>query len=451
MRATVIGGGLAGSEAAWQAAESGVEVTLFEMRPRVQTPAHRTGCLAELVCSNSLKSRLETTAGGLLKAELGILGSVVLEEAEIHAVPAGSALAVDRTRFSEAVTRRIDEHPRITLVREEVKTLPPDGDAVVIASGPLTSPSLADVLRDLVGGKYLSFYDAVSPIVMTDSIDLSLLFRAARYDKGEADYLNCPFTREQYYAFVEALVRAERFEPRPFERGKFFAACAPGEDLATRGPDTLAFGSMRPVGLVDPKTGERPFAVVQLRNETARDTMLSLVGFQTRLRQGEQRRVFRMIPGLERAEFARYGSLHRNTFICAPRVLESTLEHRTRRGVFFSGQLTGAEGYVESIASGWLAGWNVARRLRGEDPLVPPRESMLGSLVRWLATSSSDAYQPMNANFGLLPRFGHHVGSKKDRYRQMSERALEAMRKWVGEPGWGRDGGKEMVDYEGGN
>ncbi len=449
MHATVIGGGLAGSEAAWRAAESGVDVTLFEMRPRVQTPAHRTGRLAELVCSNSLKSRLLTTAGGLLKAELGLLGSVILQEAENHAVPAGSALAVDRIRFSEAVTRRIERHPRITVVRKEVKSLPPEDRATVVASGPLTSPSLANALEGVVGGEYLSFYDAISPIVMQDSIDLCLLFRAARYDKGEADYLNCPLTREEYHDFIDALVHAERFEPRPFERGKFFAACAPVEDLASRGVDTLAFGCMRPVGLVDPKTGERPHAVVQLRSETSEGTLYSLVGMQTRLRHGEQRRVFRMIPGLARAEFARYGSLHRNTFICSPRVIRTTLEHRTRKGLFLAGQLTGAEGYVESVALGWLAGHNVGRYVRGQNPLVPPRETVLGSLVRWLATSSPEGYQPMNANFGLLPPLQRRAASKRERYKQMSDRAVAAMRDWAEHLGVERDRGEGVINVEG--
>jgi methylenetetrahydrofolate--tRNA-(uracil-5-)-methyltransferase len=451
MRVTVIGGGLAGSEAAWQAAESGVDVTLMEMRPRLQTPAHRTGDLAELVCSNSLKSRLTTTAGGLLKGELSVLGSVLLEEADLHAVPAGSALAVDRSRFSGSVTRRISEHPRIRVVRKEVGTLPQEGEIAVVASGPLTSPSLSDALRELVGGEYLYFYDAISPIVMADSIDMSSVFRAARYEKGDADYLNCPFTREQYYAFIEALVSGERFEPRPFERGKFFAACAPVEDLATRGPDTLAFGSMRPVGLIDPRTGERPFAVVQLRAETETASMFSLVGFQTRLRQGEQRRVFRMVPGLEHAEFARYGSLHRNTFICAPRVLGASLQHRRRSSVFFAGQLTGVEGYVEAIATGWLAGQNAARRARGLELVVPPEETGLGSLVRWLSSTSADDYQPMNINFGLLPPLGARARSRKQRYQQMSERALAAMRRWKRnlEPASGTDEG--VVNVEGQN
>lgn len=430
MRVTVIGGGLAGSEAAWQAAECGGDVTLYEMRPRVQTPAHRTGNLAELVCSNSLKSRLLTTAAGLLKAELGLLGSMLLEEAEAHAVPAGSALAVDRVRFSEAVTRRLGGHPRVTVVREEVKALPPAGEVAIVASGPLSSPCLCEVLKDVVGGRYLSFYDAVSPIVMADSVDESVTFRASRYDKGEPDYLNCPLSREEYYGFIDALIQAERFEPHPFERGKFFAACTPIEDLAGRGRDTLAHGCMRPVGLTDPRTGERAFAVVQLRSETVMGTMFSLVGFQTRLRQGEQRRVFRMIPGLGRAEFARYGSLHRNTFICAPRVLESTMEHKHLRGVFFAGQLTGAEGYVESIGTGWLAGTNAARRASGLDPVVPPEVTALGSLTGWLANAAEESYQPMNMNFGLLPPLGVRARGRKEKYRRVSERALAAMRRW---------------------
>ncbi|MCK4547329.1 MAG: methylenetetrahydrofolate--tRNA-(uracil(54)-C(5))-methyltransferase (FADH(2)-oxidizing) TrmFO [Candidatus Eisenbacteria sp.] len=431
MHVTVIGGGLAGSEAAWQAAESGVDVTLFEMRPHLQTSAHQTGELAELVCSNSLKSRLPSSAAGLLKAELTLLGSVLLQEAETHSVPAGSALAVDRIQFAKAVTKRLHEHPRIRVVRKEIKSLPPEGGVTVVASGPLTSPCLADSLKSLVGGEYLYFYDAISPIVMADSVDTSVVFPAARYEKGGADYLNCPFTREQYYEFIDALVAAERFEPHAFERGKFFGACAPVEDLAGRGPDTLAFGSMRPVGLVDPRTGERPFAVVQLRSESRTGSMFTLVGFQTRLRQGEQRRVFRMIPGLESAEFARYGSLHRNTFICSPRVLGETLEHRWRESVFFGGQLTGVEGYVESIGTGWLAGQNAARRVQGRSALLPPETTALGCMVRWLATASAKNYQPMNINFGLLPPLGSRVGSRKERYRQISERALAAMRRWA--------------------
>lgn len=448
-RVTVVGGGLAGSEAAWQAAEGGAEVTLFEMRPQVQTPAHRTGDLAELVCSNSLKSRLLTTASGLLKAEIQLMESMVLEEAESHSVPAGSALAVDRRRFSEAVTRRLENHPKITIIREEVKTLPPDSEIVVIASGPLSSPSLCDSLKILVGGQYLFFYDAISPIVMGDSLDDSVLFRAARYEKGDADYLNCPFTPEQYYAFVDALVHAERFEPHPFEQGKFFAACTPIEDLAVRGRDTLAHGCMRPVGLIDPGTGERSFAVVQLRSENAGGTMFSLVGFQTRLKQGEQRRVFRMIPGLERAEFLRYGSLHRNTYICSPRILASSLEHKKRPGLFFAGQITGVEGYVESIATGALAGRNAVCRAMGLAQVVPPETTAIGALVRWLAGAPAKDYQPMNVNFGLLPPTGSRSGGRRERYRQMSERAVAAMRRWVdaGNPGSGV--GEGVVGIEG--
>jgi len=449
MRITVIGGGLAGSEAAWQSAECGADVTLFEMRPRVQTPAHRTGHLAELVCSNSLKSRLPTAASGLLKAELCLLGSVLLEEAEASAVPAGSALAVDRAKFAEAVTTRLEGHPRITIVREEVSALPPSGDATIVASGPLTSPNLSDALRDVVGGGYLFFYDAISPIVMADSVDRSVLFPAARYEKGDPDYLNAPFTREQYYAFVDALMRAERFEPHPFERGKFFAACTPIEDLAVRGSDTLAHGCMRPVGLVDPRTGERPFAVVQLRSETVHATMYSLVGFQTRLKQGEQRRVFRMIPGLGRAEFTRYGSLHRNTFICAPRVLAASLEHRQRPGLFFAGQLTGVEGYVESIATGWLAGRNAARRAAGQGVVVPPEVTALGSLTSWLSGSPAEGYQPMNVNFGLLPPLATRKGGRRERYQLMSERALGAMRRWGADHGFSSHVDEGVVGLEG--
>ena len=433
---TVIGGGLAGAEAAWQIAERGIPVTLFEMRPVRTTPAHTTDKLAELVCSNSLGSVLPDRAPGLLKNELLRLGSMVLRAAYEAAVPAGRALAVDRDRFAGLVTERIVAHPRITLIREEVTAIP-DGPTV-IATGPLTSDPLAEAIARLSGADYLYFYDAVSPIVTADSIDMSIAFRASRYQQNgetEGDYINCPFTEEAYHRFVEALRAAEKIELKPFEEAdlqqNFFEMCLPVEELARRGDRALAFGPMRPVGLVDPHTGRRPFAVVQLRQDNLAASLYNMVGFQTNLRRGEQKRVFRMIPGLERAEFVRYGMMHRNTYLNAPTLLRPTMQWRGRPDLFFAGQIAGVEGYVGNIGSGLLAGINIARLVRGEAPLTLPRTTMLGALAHYVTHANPADFQPMKANFGILPPLSPPVRNKRARYQAYADRALSDLERFI--------------------
>ncbi|MBC7223720.1 MAG: FADH(2)-oxidizing methylenetetrahydrofolate--tRNA-(uracil(54)-C(5))-methyltransferase TrmFO [Anaerolineae bacterium] len=432
----VVGGGLAGSEAAWQAAEQGAQVVLYEMRPRKMTPAHRTDLLAELVCSNSLGSDLPDRALGLLKAELRLLGSVVLRCADRTAVPAGSALAVGREAFSRAVTEAISQHPNIAVVREEVEEIPSEGP-VVLATGPLTSEPLADAIARLVGQEYLYFYDAMAPIVLGESVDMRVAFRASRYGKGGDDYINCPMTKEEYERFVDALLAAEQAPLHGFEREdpRFFEACLPVEEIARRGRDALAFGPLRPVGLVDPRTGKRPYAVVQLRQDNLAGTLYNMVGFQTNLRWGEQDRVFRMIPGLEQAEFVRYGQMHRNLFINAPTALRRTLQAKARPDVLFAGQITGTEGYVGSVASGLVAGLNAARLERGEEPLVFPEETMIGALLRYVAEASPEGFQPMKANFGLLPPLRRRVRGKKQRGEAYARRALAVLEAWARENG----------------
>ncbi len=428
---TVIGGGLAGSEAAWQIAGRGIQVILYEMRPHRMTPAHVGGRLAELVCSNSLGSDLIDRAAGLLKAELRRLGSLLLACADETRVPAGGALAVDRERFAQAVTQRIESHPLIRVVRQEVTEIP-DG-VTVIATGPLTSPLLAGAIASLTGQDHLYFYDAIAPIVTADSVDMTVAFRASRYDKGEADYINCPMTREEYERFVDALVTAERIPLRDFEREdvRFFEGCLPVEVLAARGRDALAYGPLRPVGLTDPRTGRRPYAVVQLRQDNLIGTLYNMVGFQTNLRYAEQDRVFRLIPGLERAVFVRYGQMHRNTFLNAPELLEPTLAFRRRPDLFFAGQITGVEGYVGSIGTGWLAGVNAARRARGLEGLALPRTTMLGALCHYISHADPASFQPMKANFGLLPPLSQEAQGKRERYRAYAERALSELAAWM--------------------
>jgi len=426
----VIGGGLAGSEAAWQAAERGLRVTLYEMRPRKMTPAHVSGRLAELVCSNSLGSDFTNRANGLLKGELRYLNSLVLACADETRVPAGGALAVDRERFAAEVTRRIEAHPRIRLVRQEATAIP-EGPSV-IATGPLTSDALADAIAALTGQEHLYFYDALAPIVSADSIDMSVAFRASRYGKGDADYVNCPMSEEEYKRFVEALLGAERIPLRDFERGsagpkepdRFFEGCLAVEVMAERGPDTLAFGPLRPVGLTDPRTNERPYAVVQLRQDNLAGTLYNMVGFQTNLRYGEQERVFRLIPGLERARFVRYGQMHRNTFVNAPLLLEPTMAFRARPDLFFAGQITGVEGYVGSVGSGWMAGVNAARFVLGQESLRLPRTTMLGALCHYVSRAEPEDFQPMKANFGLFPPLDPPVRNKRKRYQAYAERAM---------------------------
>ena len=424
---TVIGAGLAGSEAAWQLAERGVKVDLYEMRPTKYTPAHHTDRFAELVCSNSLRGAGLENAVGLLKEEMRRLGSLIMSAADHNAVPAGSALAVDRELFSSEVTKRLEDHSNIVIHREEVKRVPQNDGITIIASGPLTSDDLAEDILRLTGEERLAFYDAAAPIVTLESIDLSKAFWASRYDKGEADYLNCPMTREEYEVFHEALVQAEGAEVLGFEEGNVFEGCLPVEVMAQRGPQTLTFGPLKPVGLLDSRTGRKSYAVVQLRKENQAGTLFNLVGFQTHLKWGEQKRVFSLIPGLEKAEFVRYGVMHRNTFLNAPKVLYADFSLKLQPAIFFAGQITGVEGYVESAASGLLAGLNAWRRLSQMKPLVFPAVTTLGGLARHLEGSPSVNFQPMNINFGLLPPLTERIRDKREKNARISERALETL------------------------
>lgn len=433
----VIGGGLAGSEAAWQLAQRGLAVRLYEMRPAQMTPAHTTDQLAELVCSNSLGSDLLNRASGLLKEELRRVGSLVIAAADAHRVPAGSALAVDREGFAAEITRRITAHPRITLVRQEVTEIPAVG-IVIVASGPLTSASLAQAIQALTGSESLYFYDAIAPVVEVESVDFTKAFRASRYGRGEmedGDYINCPFNREEYARFVAALLAAERVQLRDFERddSHFFEACLPVEVLGARGHDALAFGPLRPVGLREPRTGQRPYAVVQLRQDNAAGTLYNLVGFQTNLKYGEQARVFRLIPGLEKARFVRYGSMHRNTYLNAPALLEATLQFKGRPTLFFAGQVAGLEGYAGNVAGGWLAGTNAARLACGQAPVVPPPATMMGALVHYITHAAPGSFQPMKANFGILPPLEGRIRGKRARGAARARRALEELEEWRGE------------------
>jgi methylenetetrahydrofolate--tRNA-(uracil-5-)-methyltransferase len=425
-RVNVVGGGLAGSEAAWTLLRMGVPVRLFEMRPGRMTPAHATDRFAEIVCSNSLGGKGETQAKGLLQAEMRLLGSLVMEAAEAARVPAGGALAVDRELFSQRITERLLAHPLLEVVREEVKEIP-QGIAI-LATGPLTAEALAEALKRRFGDHFLAYYDAASPIVLYESIDLSKCFRAGRYDQS-ADYLNCPMTEEEYRRFYEALVAAERHTPHEWENLQYFEACVPVEELGRRGYQTLLYGPMKPVGLKDPRTGKEPFAVVQLRQEDKEGRMWSLVGFQTGLKWPEQKRLIQMIPGLENAEIVRYGVMHRNTYLNAPRLLRETLEFKEAEGLFAAGVLAGVEGYLESAATGFLAGLNAARRALGLEPLVPPEASMLGGLVRFLATANPENFQPMNANWGLVPPVEGR--GKKEKRQAMYRRGLTAFSGWL--------------------
>jgi len=431
-RVVVIGAGLAGSEAAWQIAQQGVAVTLYEMRPVRRTPAHVTGMFAELVCSNSLRSNLLTNAVGVLKEEMRRLGSLIMAAADKNAVPAGGALAVDRDGFSSAVTRALEQHPLVEIRREEVTELPADG-IVVVATGPLTSEALSEAIRRLTGREYLYFYDAAAPIVEKDSIDMEKVFVASRYGKGEAAYLNCPMTEEEFDRFYEALVTAETVPLKDFEKEIYFEGCMPIEVMARRGKQTVLFGPLKPVGLVDPRTGKQPFAVVQLRQDNAAGTLYNMVGFQTHLKWGEQKRVFSLIPGLENAEFVRYGVMHRNTFINSPALLRPTYQLAARPTLFFAGQMTGVEGYVESAASGLVAGINAGRMARGLDPVVFPRDTAIGSLAHYVTSANPADFQPMNANFGLLPPLEEPERNKKRRYEKMAERALRSIDRFVAE------------------
>lgn len=430
----IAGGGLAGSEAAWQLATRGFEVALHEMRPRRMTPAHKTERLAELVCSNTFKSTETSNAHGLLKAEMRTLGSVVLDAADAARVPGGSALTVDREVFAANVSERLAAHPRIRIVREEVTTLPSPG---IIATGPLTSEVLAHAIRARLGVESLAFYDAIAPIVSHESIDDSIVWRASRYGKetmegadGAGAYLNCPMTRDEYEAFIDALVVADQYRTHAFDEVPYFEGCMPIEEMARRGRDTPRFGPMKPVGLRDPRTGRAPWAVVQLRQEDRAGRMWNLVGFQTRLRIPEQQRVFRMIPGLAEAEFLRYGQIHRNAYLNAPAALSPHLSLRDDPRVLFAGQLTGVEGYTESAATGLIAGINLSRLLQGEGPAIPPATTMLGALYRYLREADPRHFQPMNANLGLLDELPEAIRDKRVRKERLAARALEAMVRW---------------------
>lgn len=426
---TVLGGGLAGCEAAWAAATAGVPVTLVEMKPQRYTPAHHSPLLAELVCSNSLKAARLESAAGLLKEEMARMGSVCVAVARACSVPAGGALAVDRDRFSEGVTARISEHPLITVEHREVTELPKEG-VTVVATGPLTSDALADAIAAQCGDG-LHFYDAAAPIVTAESVDMTSAFRASRYDReesGEGDYINCPLNKAEYEAFHAALITAERAVLHAFDKPKVYEGCMPIEILAARGTDAIRFGPMKPVGLRDPRTGHRPWAVLQLRTENADGTLYNLVGFQTNLKFSEQKRVFSLIPALKNAEFVRYGVMHRNTFLDSPRLLSAAFQLKAAPHLFFAGQMTGVEGYMESACSGLLAGKNAVRALRGEKPLVLPRETMSGALAHHVSDETVSDFQPMGANFGVLPPLAEPIRDKRARYAALSERALEKLK-----------------------
>ncbi|GAB4327668.1 MAG: FADH(2)-oxidizing methylenetetrahydrofolate--tRNA-(uracil(54)-C(5))-methyltra nsferase TrmFO [Leptolyngbyaceae cyanobacterium] len=436
----VIGGGLAGTEAAWQIAQAGVPVILYEMRPQRSSPAHHSEHLAELVCSNSFGAQASDRASGLLHEELRRSGSIIIATADEFAVPAGGALAVDRGVFSQTLTERLRNHPLIDLRREEVHQIPVDG-ITVLTTGPLTSPDLAADLQRFTGMDYMSFFDAASPIVVGESINYDIVFRASRYDRGEAAYLNCPLNREQYLQFWQALCEAEQAELKDFERetAKFFEGCLPIEEMAKRGEDTMRYGPLKPVGLFDARWGDfrdpdnrskRPYAVVQLRQEDKAGHLWNMVGFQTNLRWSEQKRVFRMIPGLENAEFVRMGVMHRNTFINAPELLQPTLQFKTRQTLLAAGQLIGTEGYTAATAGGWLAGTNAARLALGQVPLTLPNTTMMGALFDFISSASPKHFQPMPPNFGILPDLPKRIRNKQERYGQYRDRALADLATW---------------------
>lgn len=425
-KVTVIGAGLAGSETAWQLAEAGIDVDLYEMRPQVMTPAHHTGQFAELVCSNSLRAAAVENAVGLLKEEMRRLNSLIMKAADANCVPAGGALAVDRTAFSQMITETLVKHPRVTVSHTELAQIPA-ARPLVIATGPLTSPALAGEIGRLTGSDYLYFYDAAAPIVTADSLNMAIIYRASRYGKGADDYLNCPLDKAQYERFWQELTQAEVAPGKEFEKMVVFEGCMPIESMAARGIDTMRFGPMKPVGLKNPGTGEIPYAVVQLRQDNFSASLFNIVGFQTHLKWPEQKRVFRLIPGLENAEFVRYGVMHRNTFINSPVLLEPTLQLKAHRQILFAGQITGVEGYVESAASGLIAGINAARIVRGLEPLVFPAATAHGALCRYITQADPAGFQPMNINFGLLPPLGHKMKDKKLKNKAIAERALQVM------------------------
>lgn len=421
----VVGAGLAGSEAAWQVAQAGVPVRLYEMRPKKMTEAHHTSNFAELVCSNSLRGNNLTNAVGVLKEEMRRLNSVIITSADQTAVPAGGALAVDRETFSETITKRVKEHPLVTVMEEEITEIP-EG-ITIIATGPLTSAPLAQAIKEFNGSDGFYFYDAAAPIIDKNTIDMDKVYLKSRYNKGEAAYLNCPMTKEEFEAFREALISAEVAPLKDFEEEKYFEGCMPIEVMATRGPKTMLFGPMKPVGLEDPATGKRPYAVIQLRQDNAVASLYNIVGFQTHLKWGEQKRVFQMIPGLENAEIVRYGVMHRNSFMNSPELLHQTYQSRKRNDLFFAGQMTGVEGYVESAASGLVAGINAAKLAKEEELVVFPQETAIGSMAYYITHASGKHFQPMNANFGLFPELPERIRDKKTRYETLANRALEAL------------------------
>lgn len=426
---TVVGAGLAGSEAAWQAANRGVKVHLYEMRPVKQTPAHHTDKFAELVCSNSLRANTLTNAVGVLKEEMRQLNSIIISSADECAVPAGGALAVDRHEFSAKVTEKIKNHPNITVINEEVQRIP-EG-IVIIASGPLTSAAMSNEIKQLTGEEYFYFYDAAAPIIEKESINMDKAYLKSRYDKGEAAYINCPMTEEEFTTFYNALIEAETVPLKEFEKEIFFEGCMPIEVMANRGIKTMLFGPLKPVGLEDPRTGKRPFAVVQLRQDDAAGTLYNIVGFQTHLKWGAQKEVIGLIPGLENAEIVRYGVMHRNTFINSPNLLKPTYQFKSNEQIFFAGQMTGVEGYVESAASGLVAGVNAAKLFNGQTPVSFPEETAIGSMAHYITATNAKSFQPMNANFGIFPPLSQKIKNKQERYEKHAERALGSIQNFV--------------------
>jgi methylenetetrahydrofolate--tRNA-(uracil-5-)-methyltransferase len=427
----IVGAGMAGSEAAWQVAQRGIKVDLYEMRPEKSTPAHKTEKFAELVCSNSLRGAGLENAVGLLKEEMRQLNSIIMESADINRVPAGGALAVDREGFSQYITDKVKNHPNVTVINKEIETIPQEDDAItIIASGPLTSEVLAKSIGELTGQDYFYFYDAAAPLISKESIDMSKAYRASRYGKGTADYINCPMDKEEYEKFWQELTTAELAPIKEFEKAKFFEGCMPVEEMARRGIDTLLYGPLKPVGLEDPKTGKRPYAVVQLRQDNAADSLYNIVGFQTHLKWPEQKRVFGLIPGLENAEFVRYGVMHRNTFINSPELLRPTLQYKDRDDLLFAGQMTGVEGYIESTASGLVAGVNAAYLAKGENPVIFPEQTAHGSMCKYITSAVAKHFQPMNANFGLMPPLEERIRDKKLKKQKIAERALEFLAKF---------------------
>lgn len=427
----IVGAGMAGSEAAWQVAQRGIKVDLYEMRPEKSTPAHKTEKFAELVCSNSLRGAGLENAVGLLKEEMRQLNSIIMESADINRVPAGGALAVDREGFSQYITDKVKNHPNVTVINKEIETIPQEDDAItIIASGPLTSEVLAKSIGELTGQDYFYFYDAAAPLISKESIDMSKAYRASRYGKGTADYINCPMDKEEYEKFWQELTTAELAPIKEFEKAKFFEGCMPVEEMARRGIDTLLYGPLKPVGLEDPKTGKRPYAVVQLRQDNAADSLYNIVGFQTHLKWPEQKRVFGLIPGLENAEFVRYGVMHKNTFINSPELLRPTLQYKDRDDLLFAGQMTGVEGYIESAASGLVAGVNAAYLAKGENPVIFPEQTAHGSMCKYITSAVAKHFQPMNANFGLMPPLEERIRDKKLKKQKIAERALEFLAKF---------------------